>query len=225
MKRIVALYPRDWRERYGDEVADLADELVRMGETTAARARLGLAAGAAVERWRLLARRDVLVAFVAAGAIAAGLAFAVTHTLHGAIATRPYFDTHSSGLLLTVVMLGWISMEITEFVRGRRSPYWRHGAARSVARSGCWLILAVGVIATNGADYLAPPFFPGAAIRPARARSPSASRWSWPVWRCAGGRFARRAGGTSTTRSGSAPTSHSSPPARTDCCVIPAARG
>ncbi len=52
MKRILALYPRDWRERYGDEVSDLADELVRMGETTPARARLGLVGGAAVERWR-----------------------------------------------------------------------------------------------------------------------------------------------------------------------------
>jgi Isoprenylcysteine carboxyl methyltransferase (ICMT) family len=166
VKRILALYPRDWRERYGDEVADLANELVQMGETTAARARLDLAAGAAVERGRLLARRDVLVALLAAGAIAAGLAFGVTRTLHGATATKPYFDTHQAGLLLLVIMLGWCEMEISEFVRGRRSPYWSDRAARNVGPVWCWLTLALGAIAINGADYLAPPLIPAAAIRP-----------------------------------------------------------
>jgi protein-S-isoprenylcysteine O-methyltransferase Ste14 len=166
VKWILALYPRDWRERYGDEVTDLADELVRMGDTTKARAQLGLAAGAAAERWRLLARTDVLVPFLAAGAFAAGLALGVTRTLHGAIATSPYFDTHKSGLLLGVIMLGWWSMEIAEFARGRRSPQWRDRAARNVAPVGCWLTLALAVIAANGAAYLAPPFIPAAAIRP-----------------------------------------------------------
>jgi protein-S-isoprenylcysteine O-methyltransferase Ste14 len=166
VKRILALYPRDWRERYGDEVADLAAELIWMGETTTARARLGLVAGAAVERWRLVARRDVLVAFLAAGAIAVGLGFGVAHTLHGTIATRPYFDMHRSGLLLLVIILGWVSMEITELVRGRRSPHWRDRAARSIAPRACWLTLALAAVAINGADYLAPPFIPAAAIRP-----------------------------------------------------------
>jgi protein-S-isoprenylcysteine O-methyltransferase Ste14 len=166
VKRILALYPRDWRERYGDEIADLADELVRMGDTTTARARLGLVAGAAVERWRLLARRDVLVAFLAAGAIGVGLGFGIADTLHGAIATRPYFDMHRPGLLLLALMLGWVSMEIAELVRGRRSPHWRDRAARNIAPRGCWLTLALGAIAINGGDYLAPPFIPAAAIRP-----------------------------------------------------------
>jgi protein-S-isoprenylcysteine O-methyltransferase Ste14 len=166
VRRILALYPRAWRDRYGDEVSDLAEELVAMGETTAARACLGLVAGAAVERWRLLARRDVLVPVAAAGAIAIGLVFAVTHTLRGAVATRPYFETHPSGLLLLIVLLGWVSMEITELVRGRRSPHWHDRAASKVAPGGCWLTLALGATAVNGADYLAPPLIPAAAIRP-----------------------------------------------------------
>jgi protein-S-isoprenylcysteine O-methyltransferase Ste14 len=53
---LIALYPRAWRDRYGREVADLAEQLVRAGDTTPLRAWLDLAAGAAIERGCALAR-------------------------------------------------------------------------------------------------------------------------------------------------------------------------
>ena len=56
MRWLLALYPRAWRDRYGQEAADLADELIRAGDTTPLRAALGLAAAAAAERARTLAR-------------------------------------------------------------------------------------------------------------------------------------------------------------------------
>jgi protein-S-isoprenylcysteine O-methyltransferase Ste14 len=53
---LLALYPRAWRDRYGREVADLTEELIRAGDTTPLRAGLDLAATAAVERARALSR-------------------------------------------------------------------------------------------------------------------------------------------------------------------------
>jgi protein-S-isoprenylcysteine O-methyltransferase Ste14 len=71
LRRLLALYPRAWRERYGPEVAELSDELVRAGDTTRLRAGLDLAAGAAVERGRALSRPARRIA--AAGAHPASL--------------------------------------------------------------------------------------------------------------------------------------------------------
>jgi hypothetical protein len=48
VRRLVALYPRAWRERYGEEVSDLTDELISEGQTTRLRAGLDLAGGAAI---------------------------------------------------------------------------------------------------------------------------------------------------------------------------------
>ena len=53
---LLALYPRDWRDRYGREVGDLTDELMGAGDTGPLRAGLNLIAGAAVERGRTLSR-------------------------------------------------------------------------------------------------------------------------------------------------------------------------
>ena len=53
---LLALYPRAWRDRYGREVADLTEELIRAGDTTPLRAGLDLAATATVERARALSR-------------------------------------------------------------------------------------------------------------------------------------------------------------------------
>jgi protein-S-isoprenylcysteine O-methyltransferase Ste14 len=134
-RRLLPLYPRKWRERYGSEVAELADELVAAGETTPLRATLGLLAGAAAERWRVATSRAVLVPAAAAAAVAGGIALAVTRTLHGAGETRPYFDAHPVGLLLPVLELGWVLMEAGEFVRGRRSRHWQDLAAGTGRRS------------------------------------------------------------------------------------------
>lgn len=165
---LLALYPRGWQHRYGSEVADLAEELIAAGETTPTRAALGLFAGAAVERWRVSTSRAVLTPAAAAAAAACGIALAVSHTLNGAAATRPYFDAHQVGVLLPVIELGWLLMELTEFVRGRRSRHWRDRAARAGQR-GFWLTVGFCVAANTLVLYLAPPVIPGAAIRPGGA--------------------------------------------------------
>jgi len=164
---LLALYPRGWRERYGAEVAGLAEELISAGETTPLRAGLDLAAGAFIERWRALARRAVLRPAAAVISAAAGIALAVSHTLHGAGAGRPYFDAHH-GWTFLIVVLGWILMELAKFVRGRQSRHWREGAARAGQRS-FWLAAGICAIATNVMLYMAPPVIPAAAIRPGAA--------------------------------------------------------
>ena len=40
VRRLVMLYPRAWRERYGGEVGDLTEELISHGQTTRLRAGL-----------------------------------------------------------------------------------------------------------------------------------------------------------------------------------------
>ena len=56
MRWLLYLYPPVWRDRYGAEVARLAAELVRAGDTTPLRAALDLIRGAAVERVRAAGR-------------------------------------------------------------------------------------------------------------------------------------------------------------------------
>jgi protein-S-isoprenylcysteine O-methyltransferase Ste14 len=53
---LLALYPRAWRKRYGREVAALTEDLIGAGTTTPLRAGLNLAATAAVEWARAVAR-------------------------------------------------------------------------------------------------------------------------------------------------------------------------
>jgi protein-S-isoprenylcysteine O-methyltransferase Ste14 len=156
-RAVLALYPRGWRDRYGCEVADLADELIMAGETTRLRAALGLAGGAAVERCRAVAGRAVLVA----AAVACGIALLVNHTLHGAGATRPYFDAHPVGALLMVIEVSWLLMELAEFTRGRR----RARGLRAGQR-GFWFVSGACLVASTVVLYLAPPVMPDAAIRP-----------------------------------------------------------
>lgn len=75
---------------------------------------------------------------------------------------RPYFDTHSAGLLLLIVLLAWLGMEAIQFARQRR---WRL-AATKIARRGFWFGFGICLIVTNIALYVGPSSFPGAAIRP-----------------------------------------------------------
>jgi protein-S-isoprenylcysteine O-methyltransferase Ste14 len=171
---LLALYPRGWRDRYGAEVADLANELIAAGETTRLRAAADLLGGAAAERWRVATSRAVLVPTAAGAAAAGGIALAVSHTLHGAAATRPYFDGHTAGLLLPVLELGWILMELAEFVRGRRSRPWRERAAPGapaapVRQRGYPVAIGVCVFVASLMMYLAPAAVPAAAIRPGGA--------------------------------------------------------
>jgi cell division protein FtsX len=72
------LYPRWWRERYGAELHDLADELVDAGATTASRAAAGLVVPAALERSRALRRAGAKLALVGLALIVvAGISLAV----------------------------------------------------------------------------------------------------------------------------------------------------
>jgi protein-S-isoprenylcysteine O-methyltransferase Ste14 len=169
--RLLALYPRGWRERYGPEVAALSDELIAAGETTRLRAWLDLAAGGAAEWRRLLVSRAVLVRAATLAAVAAGLVLTVRSTVRGAgigaSATRPYFTDHPAGWLLTVAELTWIVTELAEFRRGRRSQPWRERGARPGQRAFVPLAVAATAVGT-AAVYLAPPVFPGAAIQPGK---------------------------------------------------------
>jgi hypothetical protein len=78
VRRLVGLYPRAWRERYGREVGDLTDELISEGRTTRLRAGLELAEGAALEHVRALTRSPAAgLGCVAAIPAAAGIGLAV----------------------------------------------------------------------------------------------------------------------------------------------------
>ena len=78
---------------------------------------------------------------------------------------KPYFDTHSAGLLLLIVLLAWLSMEAIQLTRQWQ---WRAGAS-SIRRRGFWLGFGACLIVTNLALYLGPSAFPAAVIRPGAA--------------------------------------------------------
>jgi hypothetical protein len=74
--RILRLYPSAWRNRYGDEVQDLVDELTATGEFSSTKVTLGLIVSALVQRvrslrlsWKTLVVTGTAVAFVAAAVI------------------------------------------------------------------------------------------------------------------------------------------------------------
>jgi protein-S-isoprenylcysteine O-methyltransferase Ste14 len=75
---------------------------------------------------------------------------------------KPYFDTHSAGILLLIALLAWFGMEAIQFARQWR---WRKGATR-IGRRSFWLGFGACLIVTNVALYLGPSAFPAAAIRP-----------------------------------------------------------
>jgi protein-S-isoprenylcysteine O-methyltransferase Ste14 len=78
---------------------------------------------------------------------------------------KPYFETHSVGGLLLMVVLVWLTMEAIQFAR---QSQWRTGATK-VRRRAFWLGFGACVIGTNVALYLAPSLFPAATIRPGAA--------------------------------------------------------
>ena len=75
---------------------------------------------------------------------------------------KPYYDTHSAGVLLLIVLLAWLSMEAIQFVRQWQ---WRAGATK-IGRRSFWLGFGACLIVTNLALYLGPSVFPAATIRP-----------------------------------------------------------
>lgn len=167
VRRLVTLYPRVWRERYGAEVGDLTEELISEGRTTRLRAGLELVEGAAVEHARALARSPAAALGGAAAITAgAGIGLAVVRARDGGTAGRPYFDTAPAGLVLLAVVLAWMLLEFIHFLRVQEASEWRAGATRS-STPGFWAASAACVIAWETWLYQAPAIVPAAAIRPA----------------------------------------------------------
>lgn len=158
--RLLALYPRAWRDRYGDEVAYLVEKLVTTGETTPRRAALDLAAGAVVQRWRAVVRHRVLVPVAVALTILIGLAtvsLAVSYAVRGR--AQPYFGAHLVGLLLVCVEVLWLALEVVAFVSGPRPGEWPVGAR-------AWTAVGACLVGATVAITLAPAAVPKAAVHP-----------------------------------------------------------
>lgn len=81
MHRLLALYPRAFRDRYGAELASVTDELIRAGEITPLLAVVNLIWGAALEWGRVLfySRRAVRAMAVAAIIAVAGSLYVTSH--------------------------------------------------------------------------------------------------------------------------------------------------
>lgn len=165
-RRLMAMYPRAWRDRYGPEVAALTDDLIDAGETTPLRAALNLIAAAAIERARVLTRpsRAALAPTVVLITAMTGITLAITYAQRSGGTMKPYFQSHGTGLLMIVVM-GWLLLELSEFLQVRQNRQGEKTAAKPGAAgrrltSGACLVLA------NTMLYLAPPIIPGATIRP-----------------------------------------------------------
>jgi protein-S-isoprenylcysteine O-methyltransferase Ste14 len=161
--RVLRLYPRAWRERYGAEMGQLVADLVAAGETTRTRSGLNLLAGAAVAWWRILARRAVLSHVAAVVTIGGMLTVGIDRLSLGGPVPR-YTRTHPLGVLFLLVQLGCLLTEGTEFVRGRRSRYWREGPRPD--QRAFWWLFGPCILAGTAAVNLAPLAVPAADIRP-----------------------------------------------------------
>jgi hypothetical protein len=91
LTRLLVLYPRDWRIRYGAEVVRLTEELIAAGEITPAQGTLNLAANAVVERGRAVAdsRRAAAAMALAALVAVAGSFYATGHPSPARPASAP----------------------------------------------------------------------------------------------------------------------------------------
>ena len=107
---LLRLYPRRWRERYGEEMVDLIDELVSAGMTTRARVTLGIAAAAATERARSWRRpRTILVGgavAVAAAGATLGLVLATRTPVPSTVARTAHSGEASMAAVAVITYLG-----------------------------------------------------------------------------------------------------------------------
>jgi len=74
--RILHLYPRAWRDRYGDEVRDLMEEVTAKGEFSSTRLTFGLLCSALAQRvrslrpsWRTVVFTGTVLAFIGAAIV------------------------------------------------------------------------------------------------------------------------------------------------------------
>jgi len=162
----LALYPRPWRERYGDEVADLIGDLVAAGDTTSLRAGLDLVAGASVERWRAVTRsRPVALTFAVTIVTVTALAVATIHTPRKGEAMPPYWATHRIGIPTAIVIGLWLLLEFVEFLRVNEWKAQRPATPR-IEKATYWILCVAVIVTINVWFSLAPRIVPEAAIHP-----------------------------------------------------------
>ncbi|HVV20258.1 MAG TPA: isoprenylcysteine carboxylmethyltransferase family protein [Pseudonocardiaceae bacterium] len=169
--RLLALYPRAWRRRYGVEVASLVEELIRAGDTTPARAGFDLAVGAVLAWWRVLLEWGALLA-AAAVIVVGGVVAGVVARMPGTGGTGAYVVSHPLGVLFLLAEAGWLVMEVVQLRHGRRrlrGSVDRDGPAAQARWSDqrrFWCALGACVVVTTVVADLAPFVVPVAAIRP-----------------------------------------------------------
>jgi hypothetical protein len=112
------LHPRSWRERYGEEVRDLSEELLAVGHLRWPRLVLGLLGSAMVERIRSLLRMGrlaVLSVFAAALVTFGAIAFAAN--LFGSGGTPPSTPSLTAGTVPFPVQGGSVNPKrIPDFI-------------------------------------------------------------------------------------------------------------
>jgi hypothetical protein len=94
LRAIFLIYPRTWRERYGDEVGELTDELAATNQTPSWRLALGLVLSALVERARSWRPRQ-WIAYTSACVVLVAIVLVSLSTT----ASRP---THTSARVTSV---------------------------------------------------------------------------------------------------------------------------
>ena len=100
-RSLVVLYPKAWRERYGNEVGDLSAELLEVGETTRLRLALELARSVLAERVRSLHRGRFAV-------VLSGSAALVVVVVATFLATNGFGFGGSASPRATQIGWGWV---------------------------------------------------------------------------------------------------------------------
>lgn len=170
--RLLALYPRAWRRRYGVEVVSLVEELIRAGDTTPARAGCDLVVGAVLAWWHVLVDWGALMAAGTVIVVGGGVAGAVAQ-LPGTGGIGAYLVGNPLRVLFLLVEAGWLVMEVVQLRHGRRRVRGlvdRDGPAPQMARRSdqraFWCALGACVVVTSVVADLAPFAVPAAAIQP-----------------------------------------------------------
>lgn len=116
--RILPLYPRAWRDRYGDELVDLTNELMMKGEVSSSRVVFGLLGSALVQRvrafrlsWRSLLAAGTTLALVATAVIVAnGAPSSRLPRPHRVVQTKGTVPTPTNGTIVTTRIPDFISV-------------------------------------------------------------------------------------------------------------------
>jgi hypothetical protein len=168
---LVALYPPAFRDRYGNELASLTDELIRGGELTPLLAALNLLGGAALEWGRVLAYSRH-----AAEAMAVAAIMAVAGTLYVTGYARPASTPASArSVSAPVTIRPGAGCALAEPVGAVATVPWIKAEIKAAAQPGqfSWVLVPVTVHVPGkpGAEtrpwpVVAPPSFSNALASP-----------------------------------------------------------